>query len=115
MTRLFRPLLLALVAASVLAFAGATAANTPRAHAAGTCSVGSGRGYGYSYLTWLWTYKVELRDRPERGQVARARARLELPPQDPRQVAHAVRREGVVHGVAQAPGPVDLHAEHLIS
>ncbi len=58
MTRLFRPLLLALVAASVLAFAGATSANTPRAHAAGTCSVGSGRGYGYSYLTWLWTYKV---------------------------------------------------------
>jgi len=58
LTRLFRPLLLALVAATVLAFAGATSAHTPRAHAAGTCGVGSGRGYGYSYLTWLWTYKV---------------------------------------------------------
>ncbi len=58
MTRLFRPLLLALVAATALAFAATTSAHAPRAHAAGTCGVGSGRGYGYSYLTSLWVYKV---------------------------------------------------------
>lgn len=58
LTRLFRPMLLALVAATVLAFAGTTSAQSPRAHAAGTCGIGNSRHYGYSYLTWLWAYKV---------------------------------------------------------
>ncbi len=112
LTRLFRPMLLALVAATVLAFAGTTSAQSPRAHAAGTCGIGNSRHYGYSYLTWLWAYKVSC---GTARSVARSHGKgWRCHKRILDKVTHPVRREGVVLGVAQAPGPVDLHPEHLI-
>ena len=48
-----RAIVVLLVLSAALLIAAAAVAHSPRAGAAGGCSVGSGQGYGYTYLTSL--------------------------------------------------------------